>query len=67
MTGITHHKTCPRCGSEFSCGADLSQDGHACWCNDLPPLKYRSGEGCLCPGCLRALVADEAAAEGKGV
>jgi hypothetical protein len=56
---VIRDKTCPRCGAGFGCGAELSQ-GHACWCSELPPLKYRSGEGCLCPACLAALLADEA-------
>jgi uncharacterized protein len=67
MPDITRHKTCPRCGSGFSCGAELSQTGHACWCSDLPPLKHRSAAGCLCPGCLTALVAEQAAGQSNPV
>jgi len=54
---------CPRCGAAFTCGIATGR----CWCAALPPLPHlpawRSSDGqavaagCLCPDCLRALVA----------
>jgi len=46
---------CARCGARFECGM---QAGTApCWCAALPPLDPASGQGCLCPACLRAALA----------
>ncbi len=50
-------KTCPRCGANFTCGP--SEGKERCWCDELPPtnLSAAPGNQCLCPECLRAVVA----------
>jgi len=49
--------TCPRCGSEFQCGL-----GGDCWCAAepvrLPMTGSAAEDDCLCPACLRAVMAD---------
>ncbi|MBZ0275868.1 MAG: cysteine-rich CWC family protein [Anaerolineae bacterium] len=58
--------TCPRCGSQFTCG--LANGESHCWCFDLPhkvPLpKAQAQKGCLCPNCLQQVM-DEIAAQEK--
>jgi hypothetical protein len=60
-------KSCPRCQTKFTCGAE---GGHrTCWCFDMPALVNAheitfpgedNYEGCLCPDCLRELIAANA-------
>lgn len=53
---------CARCGAPFRCGVDTGR----CWCADLPPLpvlpawRVADAPGCLCPDCLKALLAADA-------
>lgn len=69
---------CSRCGASFMCamtdGVDGAKDAGSapCWCTTLPPLPAdvlqavavgKSGDTCLCPACLRAVVI--AAAESR--
>lgn len=51
----TGNSRCNRCGAAFDCGVTAGL-GH-CWCMDLPVLdpSVRTGSGCYCPDCLRAL------------
>jgi len=54
-------RRCARCAAAFSCGRD-APDG--CWCARLPPLsagRLTVDAGCLCPECLAALCARQAA------
>jgi hypothetical protein len=55
--------TCARCGAAFTCGANTG----ACWCAAedfrLPMPAADSTEDCLCPACLRAEAARQAAAD----
>lgn len=50
-------QVCPRCGEEFSCGADEEKP---CWCVQVELNEEqreelsRSFKGCLCPRCLAA-------------
>lgn len=56
--------TCPRCATAFTCGASAA----SCWCQSLPAidLARRAPDmlerGCLCGGCLGAVVAEQLAA-----
>ncbi len=56
--------TCPRCATAFTCGASAA----SCWCQALPAidLARRAPDmlerGCLCGGCLGAVVAEQLAA-----
>lgn len=46
---------CARCGAVFGCG---NLEGKtSCWCAELPAVMPVTGEGCLCPKCLKAEVA----------
>jgi len=62
--GTPSPATCPRCASEFTCGADAL----SCWCQALPAvdLARRSpalvGHSCLCGDCLGTVVAEQLAA-----
>lgn len=49
-------KTCPLCGTAFTCGMAAGQD--KCWCADLPAAMPLPGAaaGCYCPDCLRKLI-----------
>ena len=48
-------KTCDRCGSRFSCGAEPGRP--ACWCAELPHVMEMPAAGdCYCPDCLRAII-----------
>ena len=50
-------KSCPSCGSRFSCRA-----GSSCWCAEFPPLAgVRADLDCFCPECLGRAVAEERA------
>ena len=43
-------KTCPECGSQFTCGSDSPEP---CWCASLPRIvEMATGRDCLCPACL---------------
>jgi hypothetical protein len=43
-------KTCPECGSPFTCGSDSPEP---CWCANLPLIvEMTPGRDCLCPACL---------------
>ena len=49
-------RACPRCGVEFSCGAESER---ACWCVQYPQAKPdESLRGCLCPTCISTLAQD---------
>lgn len=50
-------KICERCGEEFACGM---QDREPCWCTKLPRLEElpEAFKDCLCPECLKALLAE---------
>ncbi|AQW30298.1 cysteine-rich CWC family protein [Ralstonia syzygii subsp. celebesensis] len=53
---------CVACGVELRCGAigDGMQPDAACWCmleKNLPASALQSGQGCLCPRCLREAIA----------
>ncbi|HWT71842.1 MAG TPA: cysteine-rich CWC family protein [Oxalicibacterium sp.] len=52
---------CSRCQAEFSCGEADAGAAAPCWCMSLPPLPLDGGvaaaSSCLCPRCLRALLA----------
>lgn len=56
--------TCPRCATAFTCGASAA----SCWCQALPAIDLARrapdmvGRGCLCGGCLGAVVAEQLAA-----
>ena len=56
--------TCPRCATAFTCGASAA----SCWCQALPTVDLARrpadlvGHGCLCGGCLGAVVAEQLAA-----
>ncbi len=62
MTDMSRQKSCPCCGSRFSCGAQAAGSGGGCWCsavpilNSVPMPEERSGVDCLCPACLVARV-----------
>lgn len=46
-------KTCPECGTGFSCGPRA--DTGRCWCDELPALIPPTPDAaCLCPDCLKA-------------
>jgi hypothetical protein len=59
--------TCSRCQNTFECGMVEATDA-PCWCTELPPLPADAlpdaGENslCLCPDCLKARIAEIAAA-----
>lgn len=69
----TRRTRCERCGAVFGCrNTGDPDDPHDCWCSlaefRLPvPLPEGVGpfEDCLCPACLRAVVA-ELRAKGHG-
>jgi hypothetical protein len=49
--------SCARCGNDFTC----SRSGD-CWCAAEPyrlPMPAHDGGDCLCPDCLRKLVAEQ--------
>ena len=50
--------TCARCGASFGCGMLAGKE--QCWCMELPVLDPlpKEYEGCLCPTCLKTLLAD---------
>jgi len=56
--------TCPRCATAFTCGASAT----SCWCQSLPAIDLARrapdmvASGCLCGGCLGAVVAEQLAA-----
>lgn len=55
---------CPECGDPVRCGALLGEE--RCWCNDLPAVQPRVGDGppaCLCERCLRRRIEDAQTAE----
>jgi hypothetical protein len=59
ITPDSRRITCAGCGSTFACGL-----GGDCWCADESfrvPLPA-DGADCLCPACLRAAAAGDAAA-----
>ncbi|MCI0711298.1 MAG: cysteine-rich CWC family protein [Chloroflexi bacterium] len=60
-------KNCPRCQNKFTCGSEAGTA--TCWCFDMPALiniqdiKFPGEPGyedCLCPDCLRELIAANA-------
>ena len=57
----TGQKKCANCGSEFHCGAAMrAVSGGAsfsCWCEELPSVAPVEGQDCLCPACLRDVIA----------
>lgn len=56
-------KNCEKCRMEFSCGLESQ-----CWCAQLPAVGDPDAGECLCPSCLKAMVAeriDEAVAQFK--
>jgi hypothetical protein len=56
---------CASCGERFTCGLRESQE--PCWCASLPPLqRIDPNADCLCPACLAARVAVEAAMPNAG-
>jgi hypothetical protein len=55
---------CARCGATFICGVADAQSAQPCWCMALPPLHLDATipaqeRSCLCPDCLRALLAKQ--------
>jgi hypothetical protein len=57
--------TCTSCGGRFTCGLRESQE--PCWCASLPPLQRVDPDAdCLCPACLAARIAAEAATPPAG-
>ncbi len=63
----TGERTCPRCGTVFTCG--LAAHEESCWCFDLPRVITRarsSREGCLCPNCLKQQIEEIQAEEKAG-
>ena len=52
----TPDRTCPQCGTAFSCGTGGRSGG--CWCQDLPAMLPvpEAAASCLCPDCLGALI-----------
>lgn len=52
------NRTCGRCGAKFRCGVEAGDT--ICWCFELPhvlPVNGTQYNGCLCPECLRELIA----------
>jgi hypothetical protein len=50
------NKVCPNCGEAFTC--DYAAGQARCWCFDLPNvLPMREDASCLCPTCLRSVIA----------
>jgi len=55
-------KTCPRCGSEYTCSASAK-----CWCfeyslsQEALEVIQDSYEGCVCPACLQQFSESEKA------
>jgi hypothetical protein len=50
--------SCARCGATFDCGTGGAKGN--CWCADEAarvPMPAAANEDCLCPACLRALIA----------
>jgi len=62
MTTLDGGQACLRCGKTFECGMN---GGGPCWCStDFPaamPLPA-SAQGCYCPSCLAALIAEKKSA-----
>jgi hypothetical protein len=62
---------CSQCDADFVCGMADGSDPESCWCMALPVappdrLLRDSGrrmQNCLCPDCLRALLAQAAGDE----
>jgi len=48
-------ETCVACGETFGCGNVEGKT--SCWCADLPVVMPVTGDGCLCPKCLKAEIA----------
>ena len=49
---------CARCGATFNCGTGGAKGN--CWCADEAarvPMPAAASEDCLCPACLRTLIA----------
>jgi|TARA_B100000902_G_scaffold396460_1_gene457527 hypothetical protein len=40
--------TCHKCGEKFVCGVNKNK----CWCFDLPKVKIKENNACLCQKCL---------------
>ncbi len=60
---------CPLCGAALRCGAigDGTRPDATCWCrfeHNLPASALQSGQGCLCPRCLREAIARAGSAGG---
>ena len=57
--------TCPRCGTDFTCGMEAGLD--PCWCTALPPLRVApdGALACYCRDCLNALLTASAALDGR--
>lgn len=57
---------CARCGAPFECG--MAAGSPPCWCGTLPSLRRlpEDLQGCLCPSCLRELLAHQEVAGGAG-
>jgi len=55
--GKAIQKTCPGCGTEFTCGPAVEEKN--CWCDELPHISPVAAEdhGCLCRTCLKELIA----------
>ena len=51
-------KHCSRCDANFLCGPRAP--GEQCWCDALPHIPPLAGQDrdCLCPECLRMLIAE---------
>jgi hypothetical protein len=69
-------KSCSNCGVSFGCGPRAGKE--SCWCEDLPQVSLvgAAEQDCLCPECLRQVIADlqlnsagtrPAASQGQGV
>src|SRR4051794_18358058 len=48
-------ESCSACGEKFGCGG--AEGKSSCWCAELPAVLPVTGDGCLCPKCLKAELA----------